>query len=387
MTSLREDIGWSGSEASIGNFALTIHSQAKIAAMEEMGTDNILILAYGNAARGIGQPYTQAERDQFLDYVRWIVPLTKHCVKYYEIWNEWNHGAGATAAQLAAGTHSGTQQYVDLCKACHPVIRSLASDALILTSSTSKLWSGHWFPSLCDAGVLPYTDGFSLHPYTHSESPPNHLPTRAFTYLDDIDARVKAKNGGVSVPQYITEMGWPTHNTGHDAARVSRYLSWFYRLAEARPFVTGVWWYDVFDSGPDAADMQARFGLFANDALTPKPAAHAYRAYINRGNREEWGWVEVGVTAAIETRINARSPSIPEHVMRGLDNLRSTGTTKVVGGVTMRLMRGPVLMSVLDELGERFGLDFEITQGPVFNGVTPAQTTVTRDSTWPNGWK
>ena len=385
-TSLREDISWNGAETTIGNFSLTVHHRAKIAAMEEIGTENILILAYGNTAHGIGQPYTQAERDKFLDYVRWIVPLTKHCVRYYEVWNEWNHGSGATAAQITAGTHSGTQQYADLCKDCYPVIKSLAPNSLVLTGSTSKVWTGHWYPALCDAGILPVTDGFSLHPYTHSEGAPNYLPPRAMIYIDDIDARVKAKNGGVSVPQYITEMGWPTHTNGHAAAAVAGYLSRFYKLAEERSFIKGVWWYDIFDSGNDAANMQQRFGLLADDAVTPKPAYHAYRALVRRDEREEWGWVEIGVTAAVETLINNRNPSVPDHVMRGLVNLRSAGSTKAVRGAPMRLLRGPVLLSALHAITDRFGASLEVLQGPIVKGVTPAQTTVTRDSTWPNGW-
>lgn len=385
-TSLREDISWNGVEASAGVFALTVHAQAKIDAMVEVGTENILILAYGNTAHGVGQPYTHAERKKFVDYVRWIVPLTGHCVKYYEIWNEWNHGAGATAAQTAAGTHSGTQQYADLCKDCYPVIKSLAPNSLVITGSTSKVWSGHWYPALCDAGILPYSDGFSVHSYTHSEVAPNHLPPRAMTYIDDIDTLCKSKNGGVSVPMYITEMGWPTHTTGHGAAAVAGYLTRFYKLAEARSFVKGVWWYDIFDSSTNADDMQSRFGLLANDAVTPKPACHAYRALVRRGEREEWGWVEVGVTTAVETLINNRNPSIPANVMRGVGNLRSAGSTKTVAGAPMRVMRGPVLLSALDAITDQFGASFEVLQGPIVKGVPPAQTTVTKDSTWPNGW-
>lgn len=386
-TSLREDIAWDGSELTIGNFALTANTQAKIDAMAEMGTDNILILAYGNTAHGVGQPYTQAERNKFLDYVNWIVPLTRHCVKYYEIWNEWNHGAGATAAQTAAGTHSGTQQYADLCRDCYPVIKALAPNSLVLTSSTSKVWAGHWYPALCDAGILPYSDGFSVHSYTHSEAAPNHLPPRAMTYLDDIDTLVKAKNGGVSVPLYITEMGWPTHTTGHNAAAVAGYLSRFYKLSQARSFVKGVWWYDIFDSGTDATNMQHRFGLLANDAVTPKPAYHSLKSYIRRTSKtEEWGWVDVATTATIETNINTLNAAISARLLRGLRNLKSTGTTRVVSGVTLNVMRGPILMSLLDEICDSFGADFEIVEGPVYKGATPSQTTYTKNTNWPNGW-
>lgn len=371
-TSLREDISWNGTETTIGNFSLTAHHRAKIAAMEEIGTENILILCYGNAAHGIGQPYTQAERDKFLEYVRWIVPLTKHCVKYYEIWNEFNHGAGATAAQVAAGTHSGTQQYADLCKDCYPVIKSLAPESLVLTGSTSKVWSGHWYPALCDAGILPVTDGFSVHPYTHSEAAPNHLPPRAMTYLDDIDTRVKAKNGGVSVPQYLTEMGWPTHTAGHAAAAVAGYLGQLYTLAQQRNYIRGVWWYDIFDSGTNAADMQQRFGLLANDAVTPKPAYNAYRGLLQPHLR---AWVVVSVETALLSQLAG-------YEQRALSALTVDGT-RVLDGKRHTIYTG---VCALGELLRVRTVD--IIEGPVVGGIIPAQSTApTRTPQYPNGWR
>lgn len=384
-TSLREDISWDSAEASIGAFALTAHHQAKIEATQELGTDNIMILSYGNTAHGVGQPYTQAERDKFCDYVEWLVPLVSGSCKYIEIWNEWNHGAGASAAQVTSGQHSGTQQYVDLCAAVYPIIKALAPNAIVLAGSTSKVWTGHWYPALCDAGILAYCDGFSVHPYTHSETYPNNLPARSFEYLDDIDTLVKAKNGGVSFPIYVTEMGWPTHDTGHSAAKVAQWLATFYYSCEARSWIKGVWWYDIFDSGSDSANSLHRFGLDANDALTPKPAHHAYRAFIRRANRnEENGWCRIAVTAAIESEINAKTS--PTNIKESLDRLVSTGTTTVINSITYNVMTGPINLSALDEIGERWGDSFHITEGPVVKGVTPAQTTATKTTTWPNGW-
>ena len=382
--SIREDILWDASELTLGVFALNASHLAKLAAMESAGVENVLILAYGNNAHGIGQPYTSAERAKFLDYVRWVVPLTRHCVKYYEIWNEWNHGAGASAAQVTSGLHGGTQQYADLCRDAYPIIKSLAPNSIVLTGSTSKVWSGHWYPALCDAGILPFTDGFSVHAYTHSEATPNHLPPRAITYLNDIDTLVKAKNGGVSVPQYITEMGWPTHTTGHAASAVGHYLSWFYRLADQLPFVRGVWWYDLWDDGSVATDREHRFGLMANDAITPKPAYHAFKGLTNRTRIDQYGWCRVAVTAAVQTQINGGT--LPDRVKRGLKDLRSANATVAVGARTLNVMSGPVDLAALDAIGERLGDDLVIIEGPVVRGQVPAQTTATRTNTWPNGW-
>jgi hypothetical protein len=42
-------------------------------------------------------------------------------------------------------------------------------------------------------------------------------------------------------------------------------------LAAARPWIDGVWWYDLFDDGDDPGNREHRFGLIAKDR-SPKPA-------------------------------------------------------------------------------------------------------------------
>lgn len=378
--SVRDEITWDSVERRLGVFTKPAYFDARLRTMRAVGDNNVTILCYGNAARGIGQPYTQAEREQFLIYVRHILPFFAGIVKYVEVWNEWNTGAGRSAAQTASGQYGGADEYVALCAAVAPVIREILPGVTVLGGVTAGI-ARVYQESLVSAGIMQHVDGMSCHPYLLG------TPERCANNLDVTQAGLSARNGGQPVPMYLTEMGWPTHTTGYDASTVAGYLSRLYRLCEQRDFVKGVWWYDLLDDGTDGSNQEFRFGLLASDGVTPKPAYHAYRALTHRAKREEWGWVEVGVTAAVETLINGRNSSVPQRLLRGLGNLKSTGTTKTVDRVPLRLMRGPVLLSVLDEIGERFGVDFEITQGPVFQGVTPAQTTVTRDSTWPNGWR
>lgn len=381
-TSVRDDIQWTGVEATAGSFSSTLNIAAKARGMEQVGAANILILCYGNAAHGIGQPYTQAERDKFLDYVRWVVPRARRFVRYFEVWNEWNHGAGASPAQAASGAHGGAGEYVALCRDAYPIIKSLAPESIVLAGSTSKVWGGHWYPALCDAGLLSACDGLSVHPYTHSEAYPNFLPARVASYLDAIDTSVKAKNNGVSFPQYVTEIGWPTHTAGHSAARVAGMLAHVFRLLEMRDYVKGAWWYDVFDSGSNAADREQRFGLCASNALTPKPAYYAFRAFAG-GDRDEWVWCELAMSNAIKDAL--MNGTLPIKAKRALRDLSDRKTTRTVSGVTFNLFTGPIELSILSRLLEQFPAGLEILS-IASAGTVPAQTTVTRDSTWPNGW-
>lgn len=386
VNSVRQEIHWNGVEQTIGTFIWGPAYQDRVECMREVGTINCSPLVYGNLARGIGQPYTQAERDQFLIYCRYMLPKLREAgCKYIEIWNEWNLAFGASASQLSSGIWGGASEYVALCRVVAPVIRELIPGAVVIGCAAA----GHgkaWIGLCCDAGLLEYVDAVSCHPYCYGAVDPR--PITALQDLDGLQIMLRTKNAGADVPVYITEMGWPTHNQadGTDAARVGVYLSQFYRGAKTRSWIKGVWWYDVIDGGTDATNKEFRFGLVGSDGITPKPAYHAYRAYIARDQREEWGWAEIATTATIETQINTRDAAIPDKILRGLRNLKSSGTTRVVEGVTLNEMRGPVLLSILDEISDQFGVNFRFVGGPVYKGATPEQTTVTKNTTWPNGW-
>lgn len=382
LKSIRQELWWASMELPDGSLQINPGYADRLATMESVGSDNITILMYGSTVRNIGQPYTQAERDQFLDYVRFVLPyVSPHC-KYIEIWNEWNIGAGASAAQRTSGQHSGIAEYVALCATVAPIIRELAPNAIILGGATA----GHakaWFGPACDAGLLQYVDAVSCHPYNHSNVT-THRPEDAIQDLDGLQILLRTKNGGNDLDVYITEMGWPTHTAGHEAAKVAGYLTRFYKLAEKRAWIKGVWWYDLLDDGVDATNREFRFGLLASDAKTPKPAYHALKALTNREIRDQYGWCRVAVTAAVQALINAGT--LPDRAKRAMSNLRSTNTTVTIGARTLNVMTGPVDLAVLDDIGERWADDFHIIEGPVVRGQVPAQTTVTLDSTWPNGW-
>ncbi|MDR3547268.1 MAG: hypothetical protein P4M11_03140, partial [Candidatus Pacebacteria bacterium] len=60
---------------------------------------------------------------------------------------------------------------------------------------------------------------------------------------------------------YITEIGWPSHDVGYDEDVVAAYLSRYYLLARSKPYINGVWWYDLYDDGTDSSNREHRFGL------------------------------------------------------------------------------------------------------------------------------
>lgn len=383
--STRDEISWSSTELTAGVFALNSGHLAKLSAWSSVGRDNVGILLYGNGLYDIGQPYTQAERDRFAAYVRFIVPvIAPHC-RYIEIWNEWDIGAGRNAAQVASGNFGGASEYVALCATVAQIIRELAPNAVILGGAVGNIRKV-WIDAMMDAGVMNHVDAISLHTYNYNSANPS--PADSVSKLVLYQSWLAAKNGGNTVDVYVTEHGWPTHTTGADvgqpASVVSIWLSRFYRACELLPWVKGVWWYDLWDDGTDPLQKEHRFGLLANDAITPKPAYHAFKGLTHRDRTDQYGWCRVAVTAAVQAQINART--LPERAQHALSALSASGETVAMGARTLNVLTGPINLAALDAVGERLLDNLIIIEGPVVRGQVPAQTTVTKTQTWPNGW-
>lgn len=382
VTSLRDTLSWSRVEVQQGEFALAPLEQAKLSLLESLGKDNAVPLCYGNPLYGVGELITQADRENFIRYVEWIVPRLRHTVKYFEIWNEWNGGLGFLSGQYAARTSAQRiASYYAVCRDVYPVIKRLAPECIVLGLVVSWLDQDYIQASI-DSGVLQYMDAVALHTYNDAGSVVA-TPEHAIARLDYTQGLLTAANGGRPVDCYLTEMGWASYSTAkHTASDVARYLPRFYNACEKRPWVKGVWWYNLFNNGPGDT-MFNRYGLTTNVGAY-KPVYFAYRGLINRDRKDQYGWCRVAMVDAIETAINGGT--LPDRPRRALRNLRSTGTTVVINTRTLRVMTGPIDLSVLDDVGERFTDDFVIIEGPVVRGQVPAQTTATRDSTWPNGW-
>jgi hypothetical protein len=89
---------------------------------------------------------------------------------------------------------------------------------------------------------------------------------------------VVAASAGREIPILVTEMGWPTNKGTHGVTErnAAKYLVRFKTLARSRPWLGGVWWYDLFDDGDTESKAEHRFGLVSRD-LRVKPAYVAAR--------------------------------------------------------------------------------------------------------------
>lgn len=273
MTTIRDDVYWSRIERKPGELAFPdkfAELDRAVRQVRRAGGRPLLILSFGNPNYDNGSLITSDEGiAAFERYVRFVVRHFGNAVDQYEVWNEWNTGFGSNPRVK----YGDPDQYVRLLSRTFNAIREENSKAVVIGGSTAGI-DMRWTEAFIKAGGLKYLDAFSVHSYTTFQYRLN--PEVAIRGLDELHEMIRAADPRTTIPIYITEMGWPTNTgaRGLSEATVADYLIRFMLLARTRPWIEGVWWYDLIDDGDDPTKMEHRFGLVRSD-LRPKPASLA----------------------------------------------------------------------------------------------------------------
>lgn len=120
---------------------------------------------------------------------------------------------------------------------------------------------------------MNYVDGFSIHPYSYgNDNYAIRAPEGNLGVVDKFEARL-AKAAGKTVPIYITEIGVPTYDGKGGLSKdvAAQYVVKYTFLAKSRPFIKGIWWYDLLDDGDNPKINEHRFGLLTRNGQ-PKPS-------------------------------------------------------------------------------------------------------------------
>jgi hypothetical protein len=273
FVSFRDDVFWGVIEPQRGvlSFPATFEQLDRtVKSVRAAGGRPLLILDYGNQFYDHGGLVRSPEAmDAFQAYVRFVVSHFGRAVDQYEVWNEWNTGFGSNP-KVSAGD---PEAYVRLLQRTYQTVKSLNPHALVIggaVAGSDLSWSKAFFA----AGGLQYLDAFSVHSYTLFHLHSN--PEVAIRILDLLHTAIRQVAPEREIPVLITEMGWPT-NAGHFGVsedQAAAYLIRFLSLVKARPWIGGVWWYDLIDDGSSDSDAEQRFGLLTT-ASRPKPSFSA----------------------------------------------------------------------------------------------------------------
>jgi hypothetical protein len=268
--SFRDDAFWGAIESQPGKLRFPVKFDELRTAMTgatARGQSPLVVLAYGNRFYdGGGLVVSRAAIDAYAKYAGFMARELKGQVRQFEIWNEWNSGFGSKPKV----NRGDAQAYVRMLEPAAAAIHAANPDAEVIGGVTAGV-DLKWFRALIAAGGLAHLDAISAHSYTLFRREIN--PEGAIVSLDKLHALLKEADPQREIPVYVTEIGWPTNKGKHgvEDREAAMYLARFMLLARTRPWIRGVWWYDLIDDGNSDTEAEQRFGLVRR-SLAPKPA-------------------------------------------------------------------------------------------------------------------
>jgi hypothetical protein len=174
----------------------------------------------------------------------------------------------------SAARYGSPEDYAKVLKAAYSAVKAESPTATVIGGAFAG-YDYKWLEAFGRAGGFASLDGFSTHPYVFAEGKKG-TPDSVIRHLDELKALIDRLAPGRNVRVYVTEAGWPVHTgaNGVTEQQQSAYLQQFLLLAKSRPWIAGVWWYDLFDDGDNATDKEHRFGLI-DRAGVKRPAFQA----------------------------------------------------------------------------------------------------------------
>jgi polysaccharide biosynthesis protein PslG len=282
FTSFRDEVFWHRLEVKRGLLAWPASLNdldQLVTSVVRRGGKPLLILNYGNRFYDGGGLLSSDEAlAAYARYVRFVVKHFAGRVDQFEVWNEWNIGGGGTPAQRSA-RYGSPEDYARVLRAAYTAVKAENPSALVIGGAFAG-YDYKWIEAFGRAGGFASLDAFSSHPYVFAEGAKG-TPESAFRHLDELKSLIDRLAPGRNLRIFVTEAGWPVHagTNGVSEQTVATYAAQFLKLAKSRPWIGGVWWYDLFDDGDESSNTEHRFGLItrsgtrraAFDAFSDEP--------------------------------------------------------------------------------------------------------------------
>ncbi|MFM2450489.1 MAG: hypothetical protein RIS44_2939, partial [Pseudomonadota bacterium] len=243
--------------------AVSNHSVSK-------GPRPLIPLNYSNKFYDKGDlPRSDEAIEAYSRYAEFVAKTYRSASPIFEIWNEWNAGFGSSVLPRKKGS---ADDYIRLVQSAAPRVREASPESLILGGATANV-DLKWSLRFVELGGLKWVDGFSIHPYNYRHHAKRSAED-AVEVLKALQEQMRQAAGQSSVPFYLTEIGLPssTGKNGHTEEEMATYTARFLLLIRTQPYICGVWWYELLDSGSRDEEEEHRFGLFRQDGAA-KPAA------------------------------------------------------------------------------------------------------------------
>ncbi len=272
---IRDEVYWDALEPSPGRYSIS-RVPDQLTSYLKSASDGVLVLGYGNPNYDNGsRPTTSDAVLAFANYAREVASEFGGTHRFLEIWNEWNLPTG-----YRIRTSGSSDDYVNLARATANRLRRSGFSGKILIGGVGGDWPDWNFTqNAANAGLLSLADGYSVHLYNFARSGDVY---EMIERLDRLQIHLRRANGGLDYPVYVTEVGWPTHlgkNSSTEFESGNKIAS-FLLAGATRPWLKGVWLYELFDKGGADTDPEAHFGLLHQDG-TPKARTCAVASAIS----------------------------------------------------------------------------------------------------------
>ena len=279
---IRIDTGWDGIETSLGVYNFTT-LDTNVNNILTAGLQPLLILDYNStlyAASKFTGITTAPNLAAWLNFVTAVVNRYKNHNVVYEVWNEPNSSSFWISAN--------PNEYSALLIATSPVIKATDSTASVIGPALSEIHLDY-LETCFIAGILPYIDALSIHPYIRSGPEDatsgnygnNYTAIRALlTRYGYPNMTLFSSEWGYSSlwnPGNAPHLGYQTYPPVTEAVQ-AQYFPRQYMINQMNNVKGSVWFTNNDTGSLNITFEDDGFGTFRTDGTTTKPS---YTAMIN----------------------------------------------------------------------------------------------------------
>lgn len=269
---IRDGSHWTKTELEKGNFDFT-YTDTWFNRIQNDIDSTVLGLWYGHpayiTARGSGMadkypPISKKEIAAFTNYAAKVAERYKK-INSFELWNEPDRGAF-----WLPNSPKNSFEYTNLLRETNEAVKKVRPDSEIIAGSMAWSVNTQFISEVFRYGGYPYMDGISYHLYTTEMA-------HDIVYQNHYD--LVSEQGGWK-KFFITETGFPTHNTGFTEDEQAYKFVRNNVLADYY-HVDGNYFFTFRNSGNTPTDKEHNFGVMNNDR-TAKPVYLSASTYYTQ---------------------------------------------------------------------------------------------------------
>lgn len=275
---IRTSANWADIEQEKGSYSLPFEFEYANRFIDKAGLEALVVLSC--SGKYADYPYwlkTEAERESYGKFCRYVAGALRNYTDYYSSPNEFNFDPGAGGVHIP----EKYSYFTDIVKAAYPYIKEGNPNAYIVSGAVGSYWD-EYIKNCYDSGILDFCDAFSIHVYDYVGGPETWYIYPTIQWHTEL-----LRSYNPEKQSWITENGWPAVNDSKEIAYGKAGLASETKQAEFYPRSLAVnsdprrvdtyLHYCFADNNTGYFDAEDNFGIIeAHDYRTPFAAKPAY---------------------------------------------------------------------------------------------------------------